>query len=146
MTRRVKIGAALVAAAVIAVVVAWLVLGQNGSAQAGKPVTPTVGATHSSPNATGAVLTPNEATKLAANLVSADPASYRSAWYDTTAVPPTAPIGTKLVIDAGTFQSQANAGKVNAVITLPGKSPETWQLFLLRKDDLWTVYTMEEVK
>ena len=151
MTRRVKTGIAIAVAVVIAAVAAWLAVGRSGGAQAEKPAAPPVAASHMasatpSPQATRTALPADEAVKLALDLVSADTTSYRSAWYDTTAMPPKAPAGTKLTIDAGTFQSQANVGKVNAVVTLPGKSPEVWRLLLLCKDDRWTVYTMEEVK
>jgi len=132
----------------------WLVLGRSGGAQAVKPTTPStqssvvppaVSATPS-PKEPKMMLTADEAATLASDLVSADTTSYRSAWYDTAMTPPEAPAGTKLMIDTGTFQSQAAAGKVNAVVTLPGKSPETWRLLLLRKNNHWLVYTMEEVK
>lgn len=152
MTRRVKTGIAVAVAVAITVVAAWLAVGRGGGVQAERPTTPPpVAASHMasatpSPQATKTVLTADEAVKLASDLVSADTTSYRSAWYDATAMPPKAPAGTKLTIDDGTFQSQANAGKVNAVVTLPGKPPEVWRLLLLRKDDRWTVYTMEEVK
>jgi len=151
MTPRVKTGIATAIAAVIAVVAVWLAVGRSGGAQAEKPTspsaqssaTPSVASATPSPKTT---LAADEAVKLASDLVSADTASYRGAWYDTTVTPPKASAGTKLVIDVGTFQSQQDAGKVNATVTLPGKSPEVWRLLLLRKDDRWTVYTMEEVK
>lgn len=152
MTRGVKTGIAIAVAVVIAAVAVWLALGRSGGAQAEKPTTPPpVAASHMagatpSPQATEAALTADEAAKLASYLVSDDTTSYRSAWYDTATLPPKAPAGTKLVIDAGTFQSQQDAGTVNTTVTLPGKAPEAWRLLLLRKDDRWTVYTMEEVK
>jgi len=154
MTRRVKTSVAVAVAVVIAVAAVWLVAGRSGGTQAEKPTTPSARSSTVPPRVSGApspkapktVLTADEAAKLASDLVSADTASYRSAWYDTAAMPPKAPAGTKLTIDSGTFRSQADAGKVNAVVTLPGKAPETWRLLLLNRDGRWVVYTMEEVK
>ena len=151
MTRRVKTGIAVAVAVVIAAVAAWLAVGRSGGVQAEKPAAPPAAASHMasatpSPQATKTALTADEAAKLASDLVSDDMTSYRSAWYDAATLPPKAPAGTKLVINAGTFQSQQDAGTVNATVTLPGKAPEVWRLLLLRKEDRWTVYTMEEVK
>jgi len=151
MTLRVKVGIALLAAAAVVVAAVWFAMsGQSGGVQADKPASSTAQPAKDSPTTEGSTqpataLTVGEAKQLATNLVSQDAASYRSAWATDT-LPPKAPPGTKLVVDAGTFTSQQDAGKVNATITIPGKAPEVWRLLLLRKDSHWAVYTMEEVK
>lgn len=151
MTRRVKIGIALLVAAAIAVAAVWFAMsGRSGGMQADKLTSSTTQPAKGLPTTAGSIqpttaLTADEAKQLATNLLSQDDASYRSAWAAGT-LPPKAPAGTKLVVDAGTFTSQQDAGKVNATITLPGKAPEAWRLLLLRKDGRWLVYTMEEVK
>lgn len=86
-----------------------------------------------------------QATRIESALVSRDAAIARSAWVGGIA-PPIAPKGTVVTIEAGTFVARKGAGRVDATVRQPGKSPVACRLLLQRKGDAWLVYDMEEVK
>lgn len=92
-------------------------------------------------------MTEGDAKELVANLLSQDMATYRMAFVveEGHGVPPLSPVGTTIDIDLSTFTSLDTAGRVDSVITLPGKSPENWRMLLLYIDEQWRVYTMESM-
>lgn len=89
-------------------------------------------------------LTREEAHQLESKLMSRNEATYRSAWAHSQ-IPPIAPAGITIEIEASSFVSQQNFGSVRAVGVLPGKAPQSWQLLLQVKNGYWSVVTIREV-
>lgn len=95
--------------------------------------------------ASGEDLTAATAEQLVARLTDSDPVVYKSAWIRAS-VPPIAPSGTEIVIDADTLQSYEAYGRVNATVKIPNKVSMRVVIHFGFAAERWLVDFMEEVK
>jgi hypothetical protein len=86
---------------------------------------------------------PADAVRAVANLVSRSPATVRdslaavySAQVNSSVL---APAGTQIAVQPGTWQQHGADASLRAVVTLPGRTPETEVVYLVREEGLWRV-------
>jgi hypothetical protein len=86
---------------------------------------------------------PAEAVTVVENLASRDPATVRDSLalsYSTqvnTAV--LAPAGTQIRVQSGTWQQHGDEARLRAVVTVPGQTPVTEVVYLVREVGRWRV-------
>lgn len=98
---------------------------------------------YSAPKAAGPGRVPADATRVVTSLVSRDPATLKkalaisySAYVNAAAV---APAGTRISVQPGTWQQHGGEARLRALVTVPGRSPVTEMIYLVREEGQWRV-------
>lgn len=86
---------------------------------------------------------PAEAVTAVESLTSRDPAvvgaSLALAYSGQIKSPVLAPAGTHIRVQPGTWQQQGDDARLHAVVTVPGQTPVTEVVYLIREDGRWRV-------
>jgi len=138
--RRRKWPLVLVLLVISAVAVCGYLVFGNGGVKS-QP-TPNASGTPSAASA-GTTLPGSEAKRLESGLTSSNPATFNGLWVKHR--PPLPPSGTTIDLIDGTFTMRGDYGRVDATITMKGKTSRQ-RLLLLRRDNHWKIDRMSEVK